>query len=53
MREPIDKDIDEGDYVNHEEASLINPVKKQMIRMRYKKPGNTKMQKQRILIEII
>ena len=47
LEEPIDRDIDEGDYVGHEGASLINPLKKQMIRMTYQKVGKHKMQRQK------
>lgn len=44
LDEPIDEDIDEGDYVN-EGASIIDEQKKRMVRIRYKKSGN-KMQRQ-------
>jgi len=47
LREPIDTDIDEGDYIN-EGTSLINTVKKKMIRQRYKCLGTKIMRKQKI-----
>ena len=47
LREPIDTDIDEGDYIN-EGTSLINTVKKKMIRTRYKCLGTKIMRKQKI-----
>ena len=47
LREPIDQDIDEGDYID-EGTSLINSAKKKMIRMNYKKLGSKKMKRQQI-----
>lgn len=45
VEEPMDKDIDEGDYVS-EGTNLINMTKKKMIRLKYHRIGNGKMEKQ-------
>ena len=44
LRDPIDEDIDEGDYVA-EGSSMINPFKRRMLRIKYKKLGSAKMRK--------
>ena len=44
LREPIDYDIDEGDYVQ-EGSSMVNPMKRRMMRIKYQKIGKTKMRK--------
>ena len=38
LRDPIDKDIDEGDFVSRGEP-MISLRKKQMVRLTYLKPG--------------
>lgn len=44
LREPIDVDIDEGDYVE-EGKSMIDLRKKRMCRLKYQKIGKERMQK--------
>ena len=47
LRQPIDEDIDEGDYVE-EGKSMIDVSKRRMIRLKYQRIGKAKMQKQKL-----
>ena len=47
LREPIDDDIDEGDYVE-EGLPIIDTQKKHMIRHTYQRLGTAVMQKQKL-----
>ena len=49
--EPMDNDIDEGDYVE-QGTGLINSAKKKMIRIKYHRIGHGKMEPQPIPVPI-
>jgi len=50
LEEPIDQDIDEGPYLKTG-SSLIDEVKKSMIRHTYQPLGEKKMKRQKLALE--